>query len=47
MIAMILLFLNIRHSGTLKAKYVELMGKEKGYKSSYVYYQAKGWSKKS
>jgi hypothetical protein len=31
----------------LKAKYVELMGKEKGYNSSYVYCQAKGWSKKS
>jgi hypothetical protein len=25
----------------LKAKYVELMGKEKGYNSSYVYCQAK------
>jgi hypothetical protein len=23
------------------------MGKEKGYNSSYVYCQAKGWSKKS
>jgi hypothetical protein len=31
----------------LKAKYVELMGKEKGYNSSYVYCQAKGWSKNS
>jgi hypothetical protein len=31
----------------LKAKYVELMGKEKWYNSSYVYCQAKGWSKKS
>jgi hypothetical protein len=31
----------------LKAKYVELMGKEKGYNSSHVYYQAKGWFKKS
>jgi hypothetical protein len=30
----------------LKAKYVELMGKEKGYNSSHVYCQAKGWSKK-
>jgi hypothetical protein len=66
MIAMILWFLNIRHSGTflvcgssprlnkcsfssypLKAKYVELMGKGKGYNSSHVYSQAKGWSKKS
>jgi hypothetical protein len=26
---------------------VELMGKEKGYNSSHVYCQAKGWSKKS
>jgi hypothetical protein len=25
---------------------VELMGKEKGYNSSHVYCQAKGWSKK-
>jgi hypothetical protein len=24
---------------------VELMGKEKGYKSSHVYFHAKGWSK--
>jgi hypothetical protein len=64
MIAMILWFLNIRHSGALcgssprlnkcsfssyplKAEYVELMGKEKGYNSSHVYCQAKGWSKKS
>jgi hypothetical protein len=31
----------------LKAKYVELMGKEKWYNSSHVYCQAKGWSKKS
>jgi hypothetical protein len=31
----------------LKAKYVELMGEEKGYNSSHVYCQAKGWSKKS
>jgi hypothetical protein len=31
----------------LKAKYVELMGKGKGYNSSRVYYQAKGWSKMS
>jgi hypothetical protein len=31
----------------LKAKYVELMGKDKGYNSSQVYCQAKGWSKKS
>jgi hypothetical protein len=30
----------------LKAKYVELMGKGKGYNSSHVYCQAKGWSKK-
>jgi hypothetical protein len=34
-------------SHPLKAKYVELMGKEKGYNSSHVYCQAKGWSKKS
>jgi hypothetical protein len=31
----------------LKTKHVELMGKEKGYNSSHVYCQAKGWSKKS
>jgi hypothetical protein len=31
----------------LMAKYVELMGKGKGYNSSHVYCQAKGWSKKS
>jgi hypothetical protein len=31
----------------LKAKYVELMGKDKGYNSSHAYCQAKGWSKKS
>jgi hypothetical protein len=31
----------------LKAKYVVLMGKGKGYNSSHVYCQAKGWSKKS
>jgi hypothetical protein len=31
----------------LKVKYVELMGKGKGYNSSHVYCQAKGWSKKS
>jgi hypothetical protein len=31
----------------LKPKYVELMGKEKGYNSSHVYCQAKRWSKKS
>jgi hypothetical protein len=31
----------------LKAKYVELMGKGKGYNSYPVYCQAKGWSKKS
>jgi hypothetical protein len=31
----------------LKAKYVEIMGKEKGYNSSHVYCQVKGWSKKS
>jgi hypothetical protein len=29
------------------AEYVEVMGKEKGYNSSHVYYQAKGWSKNS
>jgi hypothetical protein len=31
----------------LKAKYVKLMGKDKGYNSSHVYCQVKGWSKKS
>jgi hypothetical protein len=31
----------------LKAKYVELMGKDKGYNSSHVYCQVKGWSKKN
>jgi hypothetical protein len=31
----------------LKAKYVELMGKDKGYSSSHVYCQVKGWSKRS
>jgi hypothetical protein len=31
----------------LKAKYVELMGKDKGYNSSHVYCQVKGWYKKS
>jgi hypothetical protein len=31
----------------LKAKYVELMDKDKGYNSSHVYCQVKGWSKKS
>jgi hypothetical protein len=31
----------------LKAQYVELMGKDKGYNSSHVYCQVKGWSKKS
>jgi hypothetical protein len=31
----------------LKAKYVMFMGKDKGYNSSYVYCQVKGWSKKS
>jgi hypothetical protein len=31
----------------LKTKYVELMGKDKGYNSSHVYCQVKGWSKKS
>jgi hypothetical protein len=30
-----------------KAKYVELMGKDKGYNSSHLYCQVKGWSKKS
>jgi hypothetical protein len=29
-----------------KAKYLELMGKGKGYNSSHVYCQVKGWSKK-
>jgi hypothetical protein len=31
----------------LKAKYVELVGKDKGYNSSHAYCQVKGWSKKS
>jgi mRNA-degrading endonuclease YafQ of YafQ-DinJ toxin-antitoxin module len=31
----------------LKAKYVELMGKYKGYNSSHIYCQVKGWSKKT
>jgi hypothetical protein len=31
----------------LKAKYVELIDKDKGYNSSHVYCQIKGWSKKS
>jgi hypothetical protein len=31
----------------LKAKYLELMGKDKEYNLSLVYYQVKGWSKKS
>jgi hypothetical protein len=31
----------------LKAKYVDLMGKDKGYNSSQAYCQVKGWSKKS
>jgi hypothetical protein len=31
----------------LKAKYVELMGKDKGCNSSHAYCQVKGWSKKS
>jgi hypothetical protein len=30
-----------------RAKYVELMGKDKGYNSSLAYYQVKGWFKKS
>jgi hypothetical protein len=32
-------------SNPLKAKYVEVMGKDKGYNSSHVYCQVKGWSK--
>jgi hypothetical protein len=31
----------------LKAKYVELMGQDKGYNSSHAYCQVKAWSKKS
>jgi hypothetical protein len=31
----------------LNAKYMELMGKEEEYNTSYIYYQAKRWSKKS
>jgi hypothetical protein len=34
-------------SYTLKDKYVELMGKDKGYNSSHAYCQVKGWFKKS
>jgi hypothetical protein len=34
-------------SDPLKAKYVELMGKNKGYNLSHAYCQVKGWSKKS
>jgi hypothetical protein len=30
-----------------KAKYMELMGKYKGYNSSHAYCQVKGWSKKN
>jgi hypothetical protein len=30
----------------LKARYVVLMGKDKGYNSSHAYCQVKGWSKK-
>jgi hypothetical protein len=30
-----------------KSKYVELIGEDKGYNSSHVYWQVKGWSKKS
>jgi hypothetical protein len=30
----------------LKAKYVELMGKDKGYNSSHAYCQVEGWLKK-
>jgi hypothetical protein len=31
----------------LKAKYVKLMDKDKGYNSSHAYCQVNGWSKKS
>jgi hypothetical protein len=31
----------------IKAIFVELMGKDKGYNSSHAYCQVKGWSKKS
>jgi hypothetical protein len=31
----------------LQAKYVELIGKDKGYNSDHSYCQVKGWSKKS
>jgi hypothetical protein len=34
-------------SNHLKAKYVELLVKDKGYNSSHIYCQVKGWSKKS
>jgi hypothetical protein len=34
-------------SDPLNAKYVELMGKENVYNSSYVYCQVKGWSKRA
>jgi hypothetical protein len=66
MIAIILWFLNVRHSGTLFGMWFLTLAqqlflhilpsigricgdhdKEKGYNSSHVYCQAKGWSKKS
>jgi hypothetical protein len=31
----------------LRAKYVELIGKDKGYNSSHVYCPVKGWSKRA
>jgi hypothetical protein len=34
-------------SYSLNAKYVKLLGKDKGYNSSHAYYQGKRWFKKS
>jgi hypothetical protein len=36
---------DIFSSYPLKAKYVKIMGKDKGYNSSLAYYQVKRWSK--
>jgi hypothetical protein len=35
------------HFSSYSLKYMELMGKDKGYNSSHAYCQVKGWSKKS
>jgi hypothetical protein len=40
-------FLTSAQQMFLKAKYVELMGKEKGYNLSHAYWQNKRWFKKS